>query len=461
MDSLPDPELPRRYDAAGIKERTRQIGRRLAECGYPFARITVAIASTADDSLFVRYHVFPDRKCLFAAPRLIGAASTKQALLLHDVLVRRGDLFDVRKIDASREALGRRPYIVRATTGGISVRPLALRDPDDSSSNRDVDYVSVPLQIKDRSGLSMEGALGINSRQGDETFLQGDLTFAFLNVFHAGEQASLNYAGDKTYQKFNVHASKPWLFGYPLIVSSGFGLEIREGAFGYLEGKAQVSTELAKNWHAGIGAKGSETTLYSTKQSWRYAGIDFLMTRLSNPLHRGVFERELSFSTGSGIASRERNYTRSHVDFSTGIHQPLFDRHALRVRFSLKHLITRERTLTDAEMYRVGGYRSVRGYLENEFVFRTVAYDQLEYHYYFSPMGSAYIFCDNGAGFADSLSRIRWNQRNEFLGYGLGIRVSARVGMVTIEWARNRLDRRSLGRLHFQVSNTINSGEVE
>jgi hemolysin activation/secretion protein len=106
-------------------------------------------------------------------------------------------------------------------------------------------------------------------------------------------------------------------------------------------------------------------------------------------------------------------------------------------------------------MFRVGGYRSVRGYMENEFAFRTVVYDQFEYLYYFGPTASVYLFTDNGFGFEQSLTRARWGDRTEFLGYGAGIRIPARLGTLTLEWARNisRSDRTSWGRINVKISN--------
>ncbi|MBN1127576.1 MAG: hypothetical protein JXA71_01220 [Chitinispirillaceae bacterium] len=456
-DSFSPPELPAWYDAGAIKERTAYLAHRMAECGYPFARIAVSISPGSFtgivDSISVLFRIITGRECLFASPRLVGVSVRNHRLFLRDLTVREGEPFDLRKIDASREALARRPYVSSVTTGMPGMVPGAPGRSRDSARSGNIDYVAVPFLVTERNGLAMEGALGISSRQGDETFLQGNMTMSFLNVLHSGEQASLDYEGDKTYQKFNVQVSRPWLFSYPVTVSSGFGLEIREDVFGHLEGNAQLLFELLKEWRAGIGIKGSETTIDSNGQSWQYGGIDFLLSNLRRPLRRGARETWISVATGSGIASRERKYTRSHVDFSSGVHLPLFGRHALHARLSTMHLITDEVLLSDAEIYRVGGYRSVRGYLENEFSFRTVAYDQLEYLYYFTPTGSAFIFCDNGFGFTGSLTRTRWGERLGFAGYGLGIRVPARLGTVTVSWARNIRDTRSLGRLHLQVSN--------
>lgn len=452
VDSLPSFPCPRRYDAGELRQRVRDIGRRLAEQGYPFAAISVSMApSGAGDSLTVMFRVQSDRRCIFAAPRLAGAKSTKQRLLLRDVAVKKGALFDIRKIEASLEALRRRQYMVYAETGTFAALPDELRD---SAAAKEVDYVVVPFLLKDRTGLGIEGALGMNTRQGEGMFLQGDLTVSLLNFFHSGEAVSLLYAGDKTYQKFHAEAAKPWLFGYPLTASGSFGLEVHEKSYGYFAGDARALVEIQRRWNAGLSLEGSETTSDSSSQSWQYFGAGFLLSRHREPFGDKVFSSELALAAGGGIAERkERNYTRSHVEFTGGVHIPTWSHQAFRVRVVSRHLITDEDELGDPEMYRVGGYRSLRGYQENEFAFRTVAYDQLEYLYYFSSRGSAYIFLDDGLGFKQSLTRARWGDRKEFLGYGVGIRIPARLGTLILEWARNISDKNSFGRIHVQVSN--------
>jgi outer membrane protein assembly factor BamA len=463
LDSLSPFGCPRPYDAGEIRERVTEIGRRLTEKGFPFAAVSVSIAPIKTDTaraasvpgerLTVVYSVRPDRRCLFAAPRLIGALSTRRSLLFYDMQVKKGELFDSRKIEATEDALRRRPYIAYAEAGTVAVLPYELRERNDTAVSQDVEYVSVPFYLKDRTGLGIEGALALNSRQGGGTFLQGDLTLSFLNLFHSGERASMVYGGDKTYQKFHVDAAKPWLFGAPLTASASFGLEVHENGYGYLSGETAAMVELQKRWNAGLGVKGSETTLDQTGQSWRYFGADFRLVRLPERLKDGFFASELSLAAGGGIAERERNHTRSQVEFAGGIHAPLLNHQAVRLRIVYQQIITDEDTLADAEQYRVGGYRSVRGYFENEFAFRTVAYDQLDYMYYFSAAGSAYVFLDDGFGFAQSLTKARWGDRTEFLGYGLGIHIPARLGTLTLEWARNRSDTKSWGRINVQVSN--------
>ncbi|MBN2188680.1 MAG: BamA/TamA family outer membrane protein [Chitinispirillaceae bacterium] len=463
LDSIPVFYGPRGYDAGDLRRRVAEIGRRMAEKGYPFAHISVSISSTAPDSLAVSCEVRLDRKCLFAAPQLIGAKATRRQILMRDVRVRTGELFDIRKIEATCGALLRRPYIRSAQAGAITALSYALRSDIDggkpAADTEDVDYVSAPFFIKDRTGLGIEGALGFGSRQGEKNYLYGDLSISFLNLFRSGESAALRYAGDRFYQQFHGEASKPWLFGSPLTASASFGLEVHENDYGFLSGAVSVLAGLGSRdiWNAGIGITGTETTADSSRQSRRYFGADFLLSRLREQCREGAVARELSLSAGGGIAGQERKFTRSHVEFTGGIHVPFRQRQAVRVRVVSRHLITGEDAdaLAAPEMFRVGGCRSVRGYMENEFAFRTVVYDQLEYCWYYGPAASAYLFTDNGFGFEQSLTTARWGDRTEFLGYGMGIRIPARLGTLTLEWARNisRSDRTSWGRINVKISN--------
>ncbi len=469
IDSLPPFPCPRPYDAGEVNDRVASIGRRLAEKGYPFATVAVALSrrrsgigseNRAGDTVLLGYHILTDRKCFFGDPLLLGAKSTRHSLVMHDATMKSGDLFDIRRVEETIDALSRRPYIAEATLGKIAIEPnppLGLRD---SLAARNDQFVAVPIYLKDRTGLGIDGALGLSSTPGNPSFLQGDMTLSFFNLFHGGESASLDYDGDRNHQKFDIEAAKPWLFDYPMSVSGSFGLEVQNNQYGFLDAEATDLLDLQNGWHIGFSLKATETTLDSVLApgdtetgTYQFYGIEFLLGKTPIPLRDGVFSSELSLGIGGGVALRERSYSRSDVEFTTGVQVPLWVHQAVHLRLVTEYLNTAESTLVASEMFRVGGYGSVRGYLDYEFAFRTVAYDQLEYLFYFSPTGSAYIFCDNGLGFSQSLSAVRWGEETGFLGYGIGVRIPAKFGIVTLEWARNIDDGSSLGRINVGAGN--------
>jgi len=163
---------------------------------------------------------------------------------------------------------------------------------------------------------------------------------------------------------------------------------------------------------------------------------------------------EVSMEIGSGVAKKEKNYNRSHVDFSVGAHVPFGGSQAIYSRLVTAHIVSSEKNLLPVELNRIGGYNSIRGYSDNEFAFRTVAFGQLEAIHYFNTNGSVFIFVDGGIGFKEEPTLLK-SDYNKLLGYGIGIRIPSRLGMMTLEWARNYQDQKSLGRVHVQFQNDL------
>ncbi|MDR2727935.1 MAG: hypothetical protein LBB56_02295, partial [Chitinispirillales bacterium] len=106
------------------------------------------------------------------------------------------------------------------------------------------------------------------------------------------------------------------------------------------------------------------------------------------------------------------------------------------------------------ELYRFGGYNSLRGYSEEEFAFRSALVSQAEALIYFNRTSSVFIFCDGGVGFQNQ-GAFSVSDGKKMLGYGAGIRFPSRLGTVSLEWGRNIDDASSLGRVHVGVKTGI------
>jgi len=297
----------------------------------------------------------------------------------------------------------------------------------------------------------------------DVKSLTGLLNLTMLNILHRGEALSLYYRGEEFLQQFEVEISLPYPFTWPLFFSGSFGLEIEKDSYGYLQGEFEVLTQLQGLWQAGVSVKGHETTINDTSGnnefSWYFYGVDLILLRRAEAYRAGTLSREFHLRTGTGIANRTNGkFSRWSFDFSAGSHIPLFKRQAFLGKVATKAITSDDRdSLHQTEKFRIGGYRNVRGYAENQLSFKAVAYLQTEYHYYYNPTGSVYIFIDGGAGFPQQIS-LDADDRTYILGYGLGIRVPVRFGIFSLEWARNYEERKGLGRIHVRFRNSLSTG---
>jgi outer membrane protein assembly factor BamA len=441
-----DISYPYPFDAETVKIRAREIGRYFTERGYPFVTLSTEIISdSASDSISVRYSIFTEKQYRFAPPALRGKITTRKNILLRDISIRPDSLFDSRTLSLSLERLQSRSYIAEA----------ALLPPEViSTDSPEKERVIIPFMVSDRSGLGLDGAAGLEINDNEDPQVHGSIRFFFNNLFHRGEEAQLSYIGDRTRQRLDLGFMFPWPFSLPFILQGEGGLEVQSEDYGYISGELGVFAEPGPRWRAGITATTASTTSNLPENDSRYSGVDLVLRHQPRPFRDGMISRELTIRTGSGFSRKERVYNRSHIDFTVGGHVPAFTHQAVVLRAVSGHLISREDSFVPAELYRVGGNRSLRGYTEDAFAFRSVLYGQIEYLYYFRPRASVYIFSDGGAGFEHDLSFDN-RDRTTMLGYGLGVRLPARNGTLSVAWARSIDDYRNFGRVHVRYQSHL------
>ena len=443
--------LPFAYNAGLIRDRFRQIGNLLAQKGYPFATLSLTIlneGSGGQDSLVLSFKVKSDQQYMVASTPISGSVTTRRKIISHDILLKAGDLYNLTSVQESEKRLRLRPYIAEA----VALPPQIVSSTEQHDS---LNVVSVPFLIVDRSGLGLDGAAGFETEQSGKLQFYGNLTFSFLNILHLGEEVQFKYAGNRERQELKLELAKPWFFNLPLIFSAGSGLEIVRDQYGFLNGNLRFLSELGSQWRAGLGIEIQEMTPSQDTigEYGTFYGADFILMRAPQRYQQGLFSQEFYLETGSGMAKKRKSHTRTRLGFLGGIHVPIFGNQAFVTRVVSRHILSDEKELLAAELNRVGGYNSIRGYSDNEFSFRNVMYGQLEYLLYFKRAGSVYIFTDGGIGFEDEIN-LNDNHRL-LLGYGLGVRLPSKRGTLNLEWARNLQEKRSPGRIHIRIQNAL------
>jgi hypothetical protein len=467
-DSVQKGFFPRPYEAAELAALAEKTLRYFGSKGYPFARLSIAVSEKrngksgtspagrgAPGGCTVTFSVRENGRYLFSPPLLTGTGKTSERLLLQDIFVKKDSVFDLRKIEDSKIRLRSRRWVSSVETGPFQIvngteRSRQLSDHSGS--------VSVPFVISDNVGLGVDGAVAFQAGAAGAGDLTGIFNISLLNLFRHGETGLLTYRGEKEYQRLEVSLDLPYLFNVPLFGSSGFGLEIKENDYGYLHGDLRLTTDFRPFWQWGLAIKGHEVT-DSAGRSTRFEGLDFVVSKEKRPYRAGESGSEADFKVGSGIVQYNgRQLNRWHIDLTYGSQASINFRHAAVGRIVFGTVLTGALdTLQTVELYRTGGYNSLRGYSDNEFAFRTVAYGQVEYHFYFNYNGSVFIFMDAGCGFYRD-SRVSLPDAEKLFGYGAGIRIPVKIGDASIEWARKYSESSGWGRLHIVIRNNLAAG---
>ncbi|MDR2591955.1 MAG: BamA/TamA family outer membrane protein [Chitinispirillales bacterium] len=464
IEGLPDdPPVP---DAVLLSfplyyDRSSEVGRSvyaiskiLSDGGYPYNSVWQSITvNSVDDrdsvvSISLRFRIDPGERVCMGKP-LIIASNKRPGIYYRDVIFTPNTPYNAAAVDESVKRLSARPYVKSAAAAS----PVII---EDAPKCRDSMPVAVAaISVTDRRGMEAEGALGYESERGGG--LSGRLTLSFVNMLRRGESVDLSYVGTQTVQRLKSAATYPWAFDLPFELGGSLGAEIEDGGYGYLGGDISASVDIGTRLRCGVSLAASETVPPdSIGTPYTFYGADVFLELKRAQWERGAYVPEFSVKTGGGAARREKSYARNKAEAAAGIHYPISENYAVAGRVCAKSLFTEEEYLPPAELYRTGGHGSLRGYSEDEYAFRSVAFSQIELLYYFDRAGSVYIFTDGGAGFnVNDMNRLSMANAEKLLGYGIGLRFPSRLGTVSLEWARNVADGKSLGRVHVGVRTGI------
>jgi outer membrane protein assembly factor BamA len=99
------------------------------------------------------------------------------------------------------------------------------------------------------------------------------------------------------------------------------------------------------------------------------------------------------------------------------------------------------------ELFKMGGYGSLRGYHEDEFSSFRLAWTNYELRYRLGTDSRAYIFFDQGF-----LAKDKKRVKSDIFGVGTGIKVKTRLGILGLEYGLGYRDksfsRLGLGMIH-------------
>jgi len=443
--------IPPYYNADAVGRAVYSVSKILSDGGYPYNKITATVTrSEGDSSVAIRVEVDPGERVCMGRPLIVAAHRRLLSLYYRDVSFTPETPYNAASIDGSVRRLSSRPYVKSA----VAASPVII---EDAPKCRDSTPVAVAaISVIEKRGMEAEGALGYESgRGGSGGALSGRLGLSFVNMLRRGESVSLSYVGTPAAQRLKSAAAYPWAFDLPLELGGSLAAEIEDGGYGYLGGDVNAGVDIGERLRCGVSFAASETLPPDSVGSrYTFYGADVFLELKRVRWERGAVVPEFSVKTGSGAANRERLYVRSKAEAAVGLHYPVFENYAAAGRVCAKSLFTEEEYLPPAELYRTGGHGSLRGYSEDEYAFRAVAFSQIELLYYFDRAGSVYVFTDGGVGFNEP-NRLSMHEAEKLLGYGVGLRFQSRLGTVSLEWARNAGDGKSLGRLHVGVRTGI------
>jgi outer membrane protein assembly factor BamA len=337
------------------------------------------------------------------------------------------------------------------------------------------DKAVVVFPVQEGGTNTFDGVIGYNPPKTDEdrgTFT-GRLEFSFQNLFGTGRRLDAFWEKkDQRTQNIRFGYEEPWLFNRPVFPGLKFSQEIRDTT--YVEREWQVSVRF-KPWpvfSAGLDAGqkqilpdsiGSAILRIAQSSTWFASGVlDY--TTLDDPLNprRGVrYHTSVTFGRKRNLGpefilaedSLVRNANTKQILMDVEALAPTLSRQAVYCALHWRDVKSGEATVPLADQVRFGGATTVRGYEEDAFRGSTVAWANLEYRYLFGRRSRAFAFVDGGIYQRREQSGV--SVKGAKIGYGIGIRLETKLGVVGVDYGLGEGDGLSRGKVHVGLKNAF------
>ncbi len=402
------------------------------DAGFPYAQVWLsgfayrAEANRAD----LAFSIFEGDRTMIAQVRFDGLAKTDTAVALRTARLREGVVYRERAVRRSSKYL--RESGLFEMVGEAEVR----RGRDGS-----VDVV-IPLKEMARSNR-FQGAFGFSRKDEGEYILSGSAEVELRNIAGTARDAMFSWLNDgENYSRVEFKYREPFLLSSPVHLDVEVRQVVQDTVYTWHSGGLYLTIPLRPGFSVVAGAAGDRNVpgagelLRSVRQRYRFGFERWGGNRLNIRAHiDGAYKR--SYLEG-GSSEREGQLLyrfEGTADIPTVRNQSVFCRLVSEAVFS-------RRTVPPAELYPLGGARTLRGYRENQFRGERVFYTNLEYR--FGGEGRLFIFDDVGWFYRDGDG---WDVKN---GVGFGLRSASPLGIIELSFGVG--DRLSLEGTRIHIS---------
>ena len=468
-----DVELLRDAKVIGRKNQTltldnypqsaEKIVQYLENHGYPFASVNLTTEWDNDTTPLYRMRIERGRYTKIDSIVLKGNLKLSQSYLWPYLGLRRKAPYSEKTVQEISKRLEAIPFATVIQPAGISFE-----------EDKTLLYVFLDKRQVNR----FDGYIGfqpVNEMTG-KLAVTGELSLSLLNIFHIGEQLSLDWrSSEKHSQYLNLVASFPFLF------RTRFGID------GHFRLDKQDTTYLTLNYHLGIPyhfrhdsylrpyIDFTQSQLLNTSSSSSIAdtscmshrnilyGLSLQVRQMDNPYQpRLGFELYADAAAGRRILLPDRhhnelepssvNTTKTSYRLMGGLSGfiPIYKQLVLMLRTQAGSMLTGPHYRN--EMFKIGGEGQIRGFTENELYASTYLLYSAELRYLFGRNSDVHVFFDGGTYEQQGYHNYLFDTP---FGFGLGVNVGVRSGVFYFEYAlpRQRGNHISLktGKIHFGV----------
>jgi outer membrane protein assembly factor BamA len=386
-----------------------------------------------------------------------GNTLTRSSVILRETRLKTGDLFRRRSMEEATDWLRRTGFFASVLEPRVFFTPKGA---------------DVVFPVEEGNTSSFDGVLGYTpaAKNMERGYFTGRMQFSFKNLFGTGRFLDAYWEKkDRLSQAMRFGYEEPWILRQPLHLGIRFQQEIRDTTYVEREWRLMVRYNPWKVFSLGVQS-GQRTVIPDSLGSILY-GLEQTRTNfVSIWLDYNTFDDMLNPRRGVRYytevrTGRRRDASPDSLNVS-GIRRWVKTR-AIQMDAELAWNLTgwqvlflglhgREVKSDDpylplSEQIRFGGSRSVRGYEEDFFHASLAAWINMEYRYLIGKKSRIFLFLDNA--FFQRREKVEGLVREIKTGYGFGLRLETRLGLMGIDYGLGEGDGFMQGKVHVGLVN--------
>ncbi len=317
------------------------------------------------------------------------------------------------------------------------------------------DTTRVYVYLERKNSNTFDGFIGFNNNETRFT-LNGYLDIQLENILAKGEQIHVFWKSDGNDQKtFNASFELPYLFNSPIGMQTELQIFRQDTTFQNTKTTVGLHYILKNNSKIKLGYRTTQSSvIQNNNMSIEGFNSTFITLGYENNnviLVKNKFRTSLSNITTIGSGKRLITIDTNtpgkqfQIDLKNKLLFKINNKHSLYIDNQNHYLLSDE--YVENELYRFGGFNSIRGFRENSIAAYLLTTFLTEYHYALTPKLYVHSILDL-AYFETSLNN--FPKKNNLTGLGFGIGVQTNNGLLRIAVANGTVNAQNI-----KTENTI------
>jgi len=448
------------FSASLLEKNIDQILTLYEDNGFPYCQVSPSdfkISQKGPFSLSLLVEEGPRVKV--REIQLDGLKTTRKKVILRELGTDIFSFFSQSRLDRSLARLKRLSYI--KDVGETEL--LAGENPEDGI---------LRICLVEKKNNTFSGILGYVPSAGNRKgTIFGSMELIFDNMFGTGRRTEWSWSRKDPYSsRFLFLYREPWVFGFPptldfklsqLDYDSSY-LQLSFSAKLVFNSNERLSWGLEGGWEKVVPGSAGKTYLPDSRK-YRIGIICSLdlLDQPDNP-RKGIFyqmeidyAQKRNYPTPLFTPEKQKVYL-SNLSLDLNNFLPTLKSQTFLIGMHHRSLSTDENMVPLSDQFKLGGINSIRGYREEEFFGTMIAWTNLEYRFLLDGNSRFFLFTDYGYferrifSYTDGTSTKISGKK---MGYGLGLRIDSKAGLLGIDYGLGEGDSFSQGKIHFGVVN--------